>query len=32
MHDLLVAGGFILMVLAPCLVAMRTGAMDDQEN
>jgi hypothetical protein len=32
MHDLLIAGGFIMMVLAPCLVAMRTGAMDDQEG
>lgn len=25
MHDLMVAGSFILMVLSPCLVALRTG-------
>ena len=31
MHDILVAGTFILMVLSPCLVAMRSGAMGDKE-
>jgi hypothetical protein len=25
MHDLMVAGSFVLMVLSPCLVALRTG-------
>ena len=25
MHDVIVAGSFLLMVLSPCLVAMRTG-------
>jgi len=29
MHDLIVAGSFLLMVLAPCLVAMRSGATDE---
>lgn len=31
MHDLLVAGTFVLMVLSPCLVAMRTGIAGDGE-
>ena len=25
MHDLMVAGAFLLMVFSPCLVALRTG-------
>ena len=31
MHSFLIAGTFALMVLSPCLVAMRSGAMPDQE-
>jgi hypothetical protein len=25
MHDVMVAGSFLLMILSPCLVALRTG-------
>ena len=31
MHSLLVGGGFLLMVLSPCLVAMRSGAAEHPE-
>lgn len=31
MHDVLVAGTFILMVLSPCIVAMYSGAISDAE-
>ena len=29
MHSLMIAGTFILMVLSPCLVAMRSGSTED---
>ena len=32
MHQLLIAGTFMMMVLSPCLVAMRSGALPDQET
>jgi hypothetical protein len=31
MHNLLVAGSFILMVLSPCLVAARSGSTSEEE-
>lgn len=31
MHTLLIAGAFLIMVVSPCLVAMRSGSMPDQE-
>ena len=31
MHSLIVAAAFLLMVLSPCLVAMRSGSMPDEE-
>jgi len=31
MHDIAVAGIFVLMVLSPCLVAMRLVAASDKE-
>jgi len=30
MHDVLVAGTFILMVLSPCFVAIRSGALNEE--
>jgi len=32
MHSALVAGTFLIMILSPCLVAMRSGAADDDKN
>ena len=32
MHTALVASTFLLMVLSPCLVAMRSGAADDTQE
>jgi hypothetical protein len=29
MHELIIGGAFLLMVLAPCLVAMRSGATEE---
>jgi hypothetical protein len=31
MHSLFVASAFLLMVISPCLVAMRTGITGDRE-
>ena len=31
MHSILIAGAFLMMVLAPCLVAMRSGSLPDEE-
>jgi len=31
MHSALVAGTFLIMILSPCLVAMRSGAGNDKE-
>ena len=32
MHSLVIAGAFLMMVVSPCLVAMRSGAAPDQET
>ena len=29
MHSAIIAGTFLLMILSPCLVAMRSGATDE---
>jgi hypothetical protein len=31
MHDLLVAGAFLMMVLSPCLISMHTSANLDED-
>lgn len=31
MHSILIAAAFVAMVLAPCLVALRSGSLPDQE-
>jgi hypothetical protein len=32
MHSILVAGTFLLMVLSPCIVAMRSGSDEEPAN
>ncbi len=32
MHDLLIAGSFVLMVLLPCIVTMKSGATEESED
>jgi hypothetical protein len=32
MHDLIIAGTFVLMVLSPCLAALRTGIGSDSHT
>jgi len=32
MHSALIAGTFLVMILSPCLVAMRSGAADDDKE
>ena len=32
MHDVLLAGGFLLMVLSPCFVALRSGRIATDPN
>ena len=32
MHTILVASAFMLMVLSPCLVALRSGSLPDEKN
>jgi hypothetical protein len=29
MHDILLAAAFVLMILAPCIISMRSGATDE---
>jgi hypothetical protein len=31
MHSILIGGAFLLMVLSPCLVAMRSGSLPDSD-
>ncbi len=31
MHSFMIAASFLLMVLSPCLVALRSGSMPDEE-
>lgn len=31
MHSALIAGTFLIMILSPCLVAMRSGAAGDKD-